>query len=49
MWGCADTSQTQQAIRRCAFQVYFAVGHVPFPELPDPFAADLLRFVDMMV
>jgi sigma-B regulation protein RsbQ len=37
---------TQQAIPRCGLQVYFDVGHVPFVETPDSFAADVSRFID---
>lgn len=37
---------TQQAIPRCGLQVYADVGHVPFAEVPDAFARDVLRFVD---
>jgi pimeloyl-ACP methyl ester carboxylesterase len=36
---------TWQAIPRCALQVFADVGHVPFAEVPDAFAADVLRFV----
>ena len=36
---------TQQAIPRCGLQVYFDVGHVPFVEVPDRFAADVERFL----
>jgi sigma-B regulation protein RsbQ len=36
---------TWQAIPRCGLQVYSDVGHVPFAETPDAFAADVLRFV----
>jgi pimeloyl-ACP methyl ester carboxylesterase len=36
---------TWQAIPRCGLQVYFDVGHVPFAEIPDAFAADGLRFI----
>ena len=36
---------TQQGIPRCGLQVYFDVGHVPFAEVPDRFAADVARFL----
>ncbi len=36
---------TQQAIPRCGLQVYFDVGHVPFVEVADRFAADVARFL----
>jgi sigma-B regulation protein RsbQ len=36
---------TQQGIPRCGLQVYFDVGHVPFAEVPDRFAADVMRFL----
>ncbi len=36
---------TQQAIPRCGLQVYFDVGHVPFVEVADRFAADVTRFL----
>ena len=36
---------TQQGIPRCGLQVYFDVGHVPFAEVPDRFAADVTRFL----
>ncbi|MET0577176.1 MAG: alpha/beta hydrolase [Ilumatobacteraceae bacterium] len=36
---------TQQAIPRCGLQVYFDVGHVPFAEVPDRFAADVSHFL----
>ena len=36
---------TQQAIPRCGLQVYYDVGHVPFAELPDRFAADVGHFL----
>jgi sigma-B regulation protein RsbQ len=37
---------TQQAIPRCALQVYYDVGHVPWVEVPDAFAADVGRFIE---
>jgi pimeloyl-ACP methyl ester carboxylesterase len=37
---------TQQAIPTCGLQVYFDVGHVPFIETPDRFAADVTHFLD---
>jgi pimeloyl-ACP methyl ester carboxylesterase len=37
---------TQQAIPRCALQVWTDVGHVPFVEVGDDFAAVVGRFVD---
>ena len=36
---------TQQAIPRCGLQVYFDVGHVPFAEVADRFATDIVRFL----
>ena len=36
---------TQQAIPRCGLQVYYDVGHVPFVEMADRFAADVGRFL----
>jgi pimeloyl-ACP methyl ester carboxylesterase len=36
---------TQQAIPRCGLQVYHDVGHVPFAEVPDRFAADVDHFL----
>ena len=40
---------TQQAIPRCALQVYFDVGHVPFAETPDRCAEDIERFLSTIV
>jgi pimeloyl-ACP methyl ester carboxylesterase len=40
---------TQQAIPKCGLQVYFDVGHVPFIETPDRFAADVTHFLDTAV
>jgi len=37
---------THRAIPRCGLQVYHDVGHVPFVEVPDAFARDVLRFVE---
>jgi pimeloyl-ACP methyl ester carboxylesterase len=39
---------TQQAIPRCGLQVYFDIGHVPFIEAPERFAADVTRFLDSL-
>ena len=36
---------TQQAIPHCGLQVYHDVGHVPFAEVPDRFAADVGYFL----
>ena len=41
----ANHLATQQGIPRCGLQVYFDVGHVPFAEVPDRFAADVTRFL----
>lgn len=40
---------THQRIPRCGLQVYFDVGHVPFVEVPDRFAADVGRFLSYVV
>ena len=40
---------TQQSIPRCGLHVYFDVGHVPFVEVPDSFASDVVRFVDTVL
>jgi sigma-B regulation protein RsbQ len=37
---------TQQAIPKCGLQVYAGVGHVPFAEVPDRFAEDVLGFLE---
>ena len=37
---------TWRAIRRCGLQVEFDVGHIPFQEVPDRFAAAVVRFLD---
>ena len=37
---------TQQAIPRCGLQVWTDVGHVPFVEVADDFAAVVARFLD---
>ncbi len=37
---------TQQAIPRCGLQVYYDVGHVPWVEVADVFAADVGRFIE---
>lgn len=39
---------TYQGIPRCGLQVYFDVGHVPFVEVPDRFADDVSRFLDLL-
>ena len=39
------TLRTAAAIRRCRVQIYHNVGHAPFVEVPDDFAALLERFV----
>ncbi len=39
---------TQQAIPRCGLQAYHDVGHVPFAEVPDRFAADVSHFLAML-
>jgi pimeloyl-ACP methyl ester carboxylesterase len=39
---------TQQAIPRCGLQVWTEVGHVPFVEVPDDFAAVVGRFLDAL-
>ena len=36
---------TQQAIPRCGLQVWTEVGHVPFVEVADDFAAVVTRFL----
>ena len=38
------TLRTAAAIRRCSVQIYHAVGHVPFVEVPDEFAALITQF-----
>jgi pimeloyl-ACP methyl ester carboxylesterase len=37
---------TEQAIPRCGLQVWSDVGHVPFVEMPDDFAAVVTHFLD---
>jgi sigma-B regulation protein RsbQ len=44
----ANHLATQQRIPRCGLQVYFDVGHVPFVEVPDRFAADVARFMALV-
>lgn len=39
------TLRTAAAIRRCSVQIYHNVGHVPFFEVPDDFAALIDRFI----
>ncbi len=39
---------THQAIPRCRLQVYADVGHVPWAEVPDRFAEDLLWFLERL-
>jgi pimeloyl-ACP methyl ester carboxylesterase len=38
---------TWRAIPRCGLQVYHDVGHVPFVEVPDEFARDVVRFLEV--